>query len=97
MNNKKRNPKGSNIYSPDKTIQEHTTPKGSHIRKEFGSINIRPENGSVFSPIDILDYIYAVLHSPSYREKYKEFLKIDFHNLAHFFYILPIEIKPGYI
>lgn len=25
-----------------------------------------------------MDYIYAVLHSPSYREKYKEFLKIDF-------------------
>ncbi len=32
----------------------------------------------VFAPIDILDYIYAVLHSPTYREKYKEFLKIDF-------------------
>jgi predicted helicase len=31
-----------------------------------------------FGPEDILDYIYAVLHSPSYREKYKEFLKIDF-------------------
>ena len=31
-----------------------------------------------FAPIDILDYIYAVLHSPTYREKYKEFLKIDF-------------------
>jgi len=31
-----------------------------------------------FGPIDILDYIYAVLHSPAYREKYKEFLKIDF-------------------
>ena len=29
-------------------------------------------------PEDILDYIYAVLHSPTYREKYKEFLKIDF-------------------
>jgi predicted helicase len=29
-------------------------------------------------PEDILDYIYAVLHSPSYRKKYKEFLKIDF-------------------
>lgn len=29
-------------------------------------------------PLDILDYIYAVLHSPAYREKYKEFLKIDF-------------------
>jgi len=34
--------------------------------------------GEVFAPIDILDYIYAVLHSPTYREKYKEFLKIDF-------------------
>lgn len=33
--------------------------------------------GKVF-PEDIFDYIYAVLHSPNYREKYKEFLKIDF-------------------
>ena len=33
---------------------------------------------TAFAPIDILDYIYAVLHSPSYRIKYKEFLKIDF-------------------
>lgn len=31
-----------------------------------------------FTPIDILDYIYAILHSTTYREKYKEFLKIDF-------------------
>jgi predicted helicase len=31
-----------------------------------------------FAPIDILDYIYAVLHCPVYRERYKEFLKIDF-------------------
>lgn len=31
-----------------------------------------------FAPIDILDYIYAVLHSPNYREKYIEFLKIEF-------------------
>jgi predicted helicase len=30
------------------------------------------------SPEDIFDYIYAVLHSPTYRERYKEFLKIDF-------------------
>lgn len=31
-----------------------------------------------FAPIDVFDYIYAVLYSPTYREKYKEFLKIDF-------------------
>ena len=33
---------------------------------------------SSFAPIDILDYIYAVLHSPTYREKYKGFLKTGF-------------------
>jgi very-short-patch-repair endonuclease len=37
-----------------------------------------PNYTQTFAPIDILDYIYAVLHSPTYREKYKEFLKIDF-------------------
>jgi predicted helicase len=31
-----------------------------------------------FAPIDLFDYIYAMLHSPAYREKYREFLKIDF-------------------
>ncbi len=40
--------------------------------------NEKEKNTSSFAPIDVLDYIYAVLHSPSYREKYKEFLKIDF-------------------
>jgi predicted helicase len=36
------------------------------------------ETNNTFAPIDILDYIYAVLHSPNYRETYKAFLKIDF-------------------
>lgn len=40
--------------------------------------NEKERNKDTFAPIDILDYIYAVLHSPTYREKYKEFLKIDF-------------------
>jgi hypothetical protein len=30
------------------------------------------------TPEDMLDYVYAVLHSPSYRAKYGEFLKQDF-------------------
>jgi type I restriction-modification system DNA methylase subunit len=30
------------------------------------------------APEDIFDYIYAILHSPKYREEYKELLKIDF-------------------
>ena len=40
--------------------------------------NEKEADENTFAPIDILDYIYAVLHSPTYREKYKEFLKIDF-------------------
>jgi hypothetical protein len=31
-----------------------------------------------FGPEDVFHYIYAVLHSPTYRERYKEFLRIDF-------------------
>jgi predicted helicase len=38
----------------------------------------KEDDATTFAPIDILDYIYAVLHSPSYRERYKEFLKSDF-------------------
>lgn len=40
--------------------------------------NEKETTEKTFAPLDILDYIYAVLHSPNYREKYKEFLKIDF-------------------
>ncbi|MFM5899479.1 MAG: type ISP restriction/modification enzyme [Dolichospermum sp.] len=31
-----------------------------------------------FGPEDIFNYIYAVFHSPNYRQRYAEFLKIDF-------------------
>ncbi len=34
-----------------------------------------------FGPEDIFNYIYAVFHSPTYRERYAEFLKIDFPRL----------------
>jgi len=51
-----------------------------NIEESLGLIFINEKESKeyAFAPIDILDYIYAVLHSPSYREKYKEFLKIDF-------------------
>jgi predicted helicase len=38
----------------------------------------KEQDAATFAPIDILDYIYAALHSPVYRDTYKEFLKIDF-------------------
>ncbi|MDE2636520.1 MAG: N-6 DNA methylase [Chloroflexota bacterium] len=35
----------------------------------------------VFGPEDVFYYAYAVFHSPTYRERYAEFLKIDFPRL----------------
>ena len=52
----------------------------SAIAKSLG-LKFTPEKSSsksAFAPIDLLDYIYAVLHNPGYRKKYHEFLKIDF-------------------
>ena len=39
--------------------------------------------GEQVEPQDLFDYIYAVLHSPIYRERYKEFLKIDFPRIPY--------------
>lgn len=52
----------------------------NQIAKKLGLLftNEKEETKNTFAPIDILDYIYAVLHAPTYRKKYKEFLKIDF-------------------
>lgn len=59
-------------------------------RDEFGEEtkipNLKKEQWKKFddaigretSPEEILAYVYAVLHSPSYRERYKDFLKVDF-------------------
>lgn len=43
----------------------------------------KEETENTFAPIDLLDYIYATLHSPSYREKFKEFLRIDFPRIPY--------------
>ena len=55
-------------------VFDHPSTGGEYATPPLG----HPSTGGEFAPIDILDYIYAVLHSPTYREKYKEFLKIDF-------------------
>lgn len=39
--------------------------------------------GEEVTPEELFDYIYAVLHCPSYRERYKEFLKIDFPRIPY--------------
>ena len=51
-----------------------------HIAEQLGLTFTAEKEDRIgtFAPLDLLDYIYAVLHSPTYRETYKEFLKIDF-------------------
>lgn len=50
---------------------------------EFTFIDEKEDINGTFSPIDLLDYVYAVLHSTKYRETYKEFLKIDFPRIPY--------------
>ena len=38
----------------------------------------RGDRKKTFGPEDVFHYIYAVFHSPTYRKRYAEFLKIDF-------------------
>ncbi len=73
------------LYSDEKSLtQERTLNFDQSIVNKISEglgLTFTPEKSdkpNTFAPIDLLDYIYAVLHSPSYREKYKEFLKIDF-------------------
>ena len=48
------------------------------LQQLFSEVEQPTEESRKVYPEDIFDYIYASLHSPSYREKYKEFLKTDF-------------------
>lgn len=71
------------LYVYDSDILRHPNLKPEIIDKIANNIGLTFESeksgeADEFAPIDLLDYIYAVLHSPAYREKYKEFLKTDF-------------------
>lgn len=46
-------------------------------------VKITKSLGEKPEPTELFDYIYAVLHSHSYRERYKEFLKIDFPRIPY--------------
>lgn len=64
------------LYSNDGEIRV------PNLDKEIWS-KIKTAVGEEISPEDLFDYIYAILHSPSYRVKYKEFLKIDFPRIPY--------------
>ena len=51
--------------------------RSSNISSNFLSV-VREKLGYVPTPEAIFYYIYAIFHSPTYRQRYAEFLKIDF-------------------
>lgn len=63
---------------PEDAEQENNSPvcyaKSEEVSEEY-KMEDYPQ---FFLPIDFLDYIYAILYSPKYKEKYGEDLKKDF-------------------
>ena len=66
------------IYPDDHELEQ--TRRVNYDVKLYAQLQelaIHPENGKP-DEINVLDYLYGVLHCPAYREIYAEFLKIDF-------------------
>ena len=64
------------LYSEDGTVRK------PNFNEEIVQ-KIEESLGKTIDPQELFDYIYAVLHSPNYRTKYKEFLKIDFPRIPY--------------
>jgi hypothetical protein len=80
------NQKGDLELSVTETKKQHVarTPNlaGSFLKAIAGRFKLQFGFGSEvpigITPEDIFRYVYAVFHSPTYRTRYAEFLKIDF-------------------
>lgn len=49
------------------------------LAQSLGKSTIQPHHlPDAVSPEDVLTYVYAVLHAPSYRQRYSQYLKSDF-------------------
>jgi predicted helicase len=52
----------------------------TRLKMQF-TLDMKGDRKKTFGPEDIFEYMYAVFHSPTYRSRYAEFLKIDFPRL----------------
>lgn len=68
------------IYSED-TLTGKTT-RESNLNPEIVA-KFAKTIGKNPAPEELFDYLYAVLHSPSYRERYQELLEIDFPRIPY--------------
>ena len=68
------------LYSED-TLAGKTT-RESNLNPEIVA-KFAKTIGKTPAPEELFDYLYAVLHSPSYRERYQELLEIDFPRIPY--------------
>ncbi|MBI3874625.1 MAG: DNA methyltransferase, partial [Verrucomicrobia bacterium] len=84
---------------PDGDLFEHDNGRRPNLSKEFvadvetqlGLTFVPDGRGNLkktFGPEDVFHYTYAIFHAPSYRERYVEFLKLDFPHV-------PLTSDPG--
>ena len=66
------------IYKENMGVEERLTNFDAKLLAQ-----IEQSLGEQIEPLELFDYIYAILHSPNYRERYKEFLKIDFPRIPY--------------
>ena len=66
------------IYTENMGVEERITNFDAKLLAQ-----IEQSLGEQIEPIELFDYIYTILHSPNYRERYKEFLKIDFPRIPY--------------
>ena len=64
----------------DASLEGDSRLRGNDNQKKCGNDN---QEGHITTPEQVFDYIYGVLHTPSYREYYREFLKIDFPRIPY--------------
>lgn len=68
--------KGAAYFAPLYLYHDDGTRDANFAQAELKKLTVNLTSGS--TPEEVFDYIYAILHSPQYRKKYKEFLKSDF-------------------
>ena len=63
---------------PQSSLRPKEVPVGKTSKAKTDAADSNAAQPDSFTPETLLDYIYAVLHSPAYRRRYAEFLKSGF-------------------
>ena len=76
---------GTLFVTQEATREPNLSPKFISVFKQKLGMKFVPDGRgdlkNTFGPEDVLHYAYAIFHSPTYRTRYAEFLKIDFPRL----------------